>query len=114
MRTPLDILITAGSLGLIESSPKGRGMDFILDELDKTGGSPEIKNVCAKVSVRLSDEIDQICGLLDISKRRFLEVAFIEAIDKAKEIMNREGVWDYLEENHSPKDGAISTRQGAA
>lgn len=51
-----------------------------------------LKNVCAKVTSQLSEEIDQVCGFLGISKRRFLEAAFIDAVAVAQEIIRREGV----------------------
>lgn len=93
-RTPLDMLITHAALGHMVA--QGDFIQFFSDE-DLTS-SNEIKNVCAKVSVQLSDEIDSICGFLDISKRKFLEAAFIEAVNKAKAIISAEGVHDYLAE----------------
>jgi len=65
--------------------------DFI-DYADRVGELPEamLKNVCAKVSTELSDELDQVCALLSISKRRFVESALIDALLHANEIMNDE------------------------
>jgi len=55
-----------------------------------------LKNVCAKVSPQLSDDIDDICGLLSISKRRFLEAAMLEAVSKARYIIQREELDEVL------------------
>ncbi|MDP1651690.1 MAG: hypothetical protein Q8L56_03110 [Rhodocyclaceae bacterium] len=101
-RTPLDALITLHALTFIR--PRGDFLDLIPDE--ELEGKYEIKNVCAKVSAKLSDEIDSICGLLNIRKRQFLECAFIEAIEKANSIIEAEGVEDLL--------GKLSEEQAAA
>lgn len=92
-RTPLDLLVTHAALAQMVET------DFMQLLTDDALASPEfsgqVKNVCAKVSVRLSDEIDTVCGFLGISKRKFLEAAFIEAVDKAKQIIVAEGVHEY-------------------
>lgn len=65
----------------------------IFDVLEKSGqldNVTQLKNVCAKVTIQLSDELDEVCGLLSISKRRFLEAALIEALKTARSIMNDE------------------------
>lgn len=90
-RSPLEALILEKSLSFVS---RGDDVDLVLDQPDTTG---VIKNVCAKVSCELSDEIDQVCGLLDIRKRRFLESCFIDGIAKAKQIMRDEGVFDHVE-----------------
>lgn len=95
MRSPLDALITEKSLHVVS----GGGSKDLLDHLgvlDKADAGL-IKNVCAKVSTQLADEIDNICNVLDISKRRFLEAAMLEAVQKAKAIMDAEGVWESLD-----------------
>jgi len=96
MRSPVDLLVTHAALGhMVET-------DFMQIFTDEALDSPEfkgqIKNVCAKVSAQLSDDIDQVCGFLHISKRKFLEAAFIEAVDKARRIIEAEGVNEYFSE----------------
>lgn len=63
-----------------------------VDLVDRAGELPDtlVKNVCAKVSTELSDELDQVCNLLSISKRRFVEASLIEALNQARFIMNEE------------------------
>lgn len=85
MRNNLDRLVTEKALSLVNDSSSD-----IPDQFE----SPLLKNVCAKVSVELSDEIDAVCNVLQISKRRFLEAAFVDAVDAANEIMRREGVFE--------------------
>lgn len=86
MRSHLDSLVTEKVLGLLNDI---RGSS----EVDRVESS-DLKNVCAKVSVNLSDEIDQVVGFLGVSKRIFLESAFIDAVETAQEIMRREGLFE--------------------
>lgn len=105
MRTPLDMLVTHASLSHMVQKDV---FHLFEDELEASG---QCKNVCAKVSVQLSDEIDNICGLLNISKRKFIEAAFIEAITKAKAIIDAEGVYEYLEDCQKERQEREAVRQ---
>ncbi len=89
MRTSLDSLVTEKSLSLVNTAVSG---DFP-EQLHELGG---LKNVCAKVSPQLVEEIDNVCSFLGISKRRFLEAALIDAVAQAHQIIEREGVADAL------------------
>jgi hypothetical protein len=98
-RTHLNSLITEKSLSLIN----GSGSDFLLEHLTEDGSVDlPIKNVCAKVSVQLSEQIDNIVGLLGISKRKFLEAAFLDAVAVAEAIIKDEGVWEAVEGSCAP------------
>lgn len=51
----------------------------------------ETRQMCAKVPPVLIERLDQVCGYLDISKRRFIEAAVATAIDEAeRSILNIE------------------------
>ncbi len=95
MRTPLDALLTERSLHFINTRRGQMLVDAFSDDALDAVEIP-LKNVCAKVSQELSNSIDEIVSLLDISKRRFLEAAFIEAVQRSRAIMDAEGVWDSL------------------
>lgn len=56
-----------------------------------------LKNVCAMVTQELFDDLTNVCGLLDISKRLFIEKALIDAIQMAHKVMDDEGVENFLE-----------------
>ena len=86
MRSHLDSLVTEKVLGLLNG--------FRSSDSSERLESSELKNVCAKVSPDLSDEIDRVSGFLGISKRRFLESAFIDAVETAQEIIRREGLFE--------------------
>jgi len=68
-----------------------QGNDFLLEHLmaqnpEEAEKSLQLKNVCAKISTQLADRLDGLCGLLDISKRRFIEAAIINALDEAQRV----------------------------
>lgn len=102
-RSVLDALVTEKTLNLISSWRNADLLDLIADE--QIPDSVPLKNVCAKVSQQLSDKIDEVCGLLGISKRRFLEAAFIEAVQKAEAIMEAEGLWEALSDGQAEGEG---------
>lgn len=91
MRTPLNALVTEKILTRISQQANAELIDHVVDSGE---AQIEIKNVCAKVSVELSDRIDAIVAILSCSKRKFLEAAFVEAVDKAELIIEREGFYD--------------------
>lgn len=55
-----------------------------------------MKNVCAMITQELFDDLTSVCGLLDISKRSFIEGALIEALQKAHKVMDDEGIEEIL------------------
>lgn len=65
-----------------------------------------MRNVCAMVPNHLFDSLEGMCTDLEISKRKFVEMALIEAIAKAKQIMEEVGMHDYISD-------AIESHQNA-
>ena len=102
MRSPLNALLTEKALHAVSIRRNAELTDHILNNPEWEPPQVAIKNVCAKVSIDLSDEIDEVVGLLGIHKRRFLEAAFIEAIAMARQIMEEEGVNASLEDLAGP------------
>lgn len=87
MRPPLDALVTRFSLAYLDAhAPE---VDFRWDDDDL---SDPVTNVCAKIPASISQDIDAICNLLSVSKRRFIQETFLEAIDEAWECIRREGL----------------------
>lgn len=93
-RTQIDALVTLKSLELIASNDVV--VDAVLD--DRVGSTDQmpVRNVCAKLSNELADRLDNLCGFLSISKRRFIEAAIIDALEKSTEIIREEGVNEHL------------------
>lgn len=90
-RTLVDALITEKSLSYIACANNSELVDMLLRNAPEDA---QVKNVCAKLSVELSDKVDAVVDLLGISKRRFLEAAIIDAVEKAHAIMDAEGVFE--------------------
>lgn len=88
MRSPLDLLVTARVLSML-ANPAGH--DAVVDAIIMKTDGAGTKNVCARVSEELAADIDDVVNALGISKRVFLEAAFIEAVNSAQAIMEREG-----------------------
>ena len=84
-RTELEEMILFKALGFKQSRTGVNLIDHI--ENGNITANIELKNVCAKVSPELAEELDNTCHLLGISKRRFVEAAIVEALNKADEIM---------------------------
>ena len=70
----------------------GRG-GFLTDQiLDANPELPEIRQMCAKVSAVMYSELENVCGFLDMSKREFIESAVSDALNRAKEIIEKSGL----------------------
>lgn len=50
---------------------------------------PLLKNVCCKTTAEVSDRLDRIVSILDISKRSFIERALLHAIVTAENEFDR-------------------------
>lgn len=46
------------------------------------------RNICAMISVPLFNDIETYCSLLDISKRRFVEMALQDLLEKTKAVID--------------------------
>ena len=66
----------------------GKLFDHLLDsgQLVETG-SVELRNVCAKLSVELAERLDNTLSVIDMSKRQFIEMAILEAMDQAEHVL---------------------------
>lgn len=100
-RSALDLLVTHAALSQMVQS--GLETKLVEQMLDSPEAASVVKNVCAKLSVDLSDEIDKVCDFLSISKRKFIEAALLEAVAKAKAIIDSEGVHEYFAQRTGEK-----------
>jgi hypothetical protein len=72
----------------LKQTTHGQGdlQDRLVDDLMKRDGG-EFRNMCAHISPQLFEEIQGLCKTLDISQRRFVEGALIEAVKRANSII---------------------------
>lgn len=84
-------------LQVLKLKAENAGRGPLLDHLiDQAGDHPQIRQMCAKVSSVMYDDLESVCGLLDMSKREFIESAVRDALERAHDVLNRSGVIDEL------------------
>ena len=90
--TPLEELITHGCL-FVKLNPQLRPFvdSFVDDATEKEFPS---KNLCARVSLEMANNVEYACDFLSISKRTFIESALSEALSKFEEISKFHNVQD--------------------
>lgn len=74
----------------------GRMLDHIIESNPKSRDEA-MRNICAFIHKDLFAEVEQVCTNLDLSKREFVEMAIIDLIAKANEIMTRHDVFQGLD-----------------
>ncbi len=73
---------------------KGKLLDQLLEE---SGETAQVRQMCAKVSHLVYEDLEQVCQLLDMSKREFIESAVIDALSRAHQVIDQSGVMDQFE-----------------
>ena len=71
---------------VLEKKYCDRGYDLIDYAIEK-GDDVPVRNMCAKVHPAMIDRVDNVCEILGISKRRFIESAVATAIHEAEELL---------------------------
>lgn len=59
--------------------------------------SDEFKTVCAPISIPLFDRLNDALNLLDISKRAFIEMALIHALDEVDKVVAEVDVFENVQ-----------------
>lgn len=57
------------------------------------------KQVCSTLSHELVTRMENVLAILGMTKRQLIEMAIIEALDEAEEIIERLGVLDFHDES---------------
>ena len=86
-----DEIIRLQALKLKEVNSNSAGSNGLLDavlEQNPEVAKEKLRNICAFISPQLFDEVQSLCSLLDLSKRRFVEMALQDAIEKTHSIVN--------------------------
>ena len=95
---------TAGvGLGQIERLIAGGSMSVVKDGEQITATDLEqvvpfkVQNVCAKLAQPLVDRLDEALGVLGMTKRDFIELALIEALDKVDQVLKDTDAFEYVD-----------------
>ena len=81
----------------LKATVSGRTGGAFLDQLlEEAGETPQIRQMCAKVSSVMYDDLENVCKLLEMSKREFIEMAVGDALQKAHDLINRSGVVEQM------------------
>jgi ABC-type uncharacterized transport system ATPase component len=80
----------------LSSQIEGRTTDLIIDS--EPSIASQFKNVCAPIPLSLNDELENMLGLLSMSKRQFMTLAIASAIDDARALMNEIDITAYHKE----------------
>lgn len=73
----------------LKAMNSGQGLAALTDRL--ADEAPQLRQMCAKVTPELYDRLEQVCGVLDMSKRQFIEGAVADALDRAVETIEKVG-----------------------
>lgn len=75
-------------------------LDIILAERENEEqiGEVKFKNVCAKLTEQLVDRMEGTCGMLGISKRKFIELAVCDALERCDSIIEEIDPFEFARE----------------
>lgn len=59
-----------------------------------------MRNICALISPLLFDKVEELANLLGFSKRQLIEMALIDLVKKASEIVDQVDPFEGLEDEH--------------
>jgi arsenate reductase-like glutaredoxin family protein len=85
---------------LLKQSIEGTGPindHFLEKAIEANPEQKELRNICAFISTHLFEKVEQTCKNLSLSKRALIEMALIDIIDKADEIMTKHNVFESLD-----------------
>lgn len=83
----------------LKATVSGQTGADLFDHIQESDGLPSTRNICAIIHVKLFDKVENITNLLNISKRQFVELALIEAIEKASYVINDVNPLELAEES---------------
>lgn len=64
--------------------------DDLLDSVikqDPEAAGEKLRNICAFISPQLFEEVESLCSLLGLSKRKFVEMALQDTVEKTHSIV---------------------------
>jgi hypothetical protein len=87
-------VVTHKALGFkLSGHLTGHLADSIIEETPSL--KSQFKNVCAPIPLALNEELENMLGILNLTKREFLTFAISSAIDEAKAVMDEIDIDEY-------------------
>ena len=83
--------------GLIDAKMIGKEVDGVFVPFEKLEEVYPVKNVCAKLAITLVDRLDQALSVLEMSKRDFIEIALIEALNKVDQVLADTDAFEHID-----------------
>lgn len=81
-------------------------IDAILENpANKEGLKKEFRNVCALISVTQFEALEELCNLLDLSKREVISMALNDFIPRANAIVSEVNPFEHADELSSLREG---------
>ena len=72
-----------------------KGIDNVLENPDVVA-SLKLRTVCTALDPSVFERLDGLCQLLEIPKRRFAEMALIEAMERAESIIKDMNAFEFI------------------
>jgi len=75
------------------------GINNVIEQHIHSEDNPHLKQVCAKLPVPLVEKLDSVINQLDISKRKFIQLALIEAIEKVETLERDIDIFEFVDKS---------------
>lgn len=108
----LELKLTQKALNFRFGINQEQFIDSMLEQ-DPDGKKWKTKNVCAHMSEPLVQRLENTLAMLEMSKREFITLAIVEALDKADKAIS-DYAFDETVESHTAFVEAKREQQGAA
>ena len=80
--------LTTGGLGSLNADLVDRALDENPEQADAL-----TKNVCARVPLKLAQDMEAVGGMLDLNKREIITMALNDFLDKARDTITEFKAW---------------------
>lgn len=100
--------------GSIAAGSIGQAVDGVFVPFKKLEEVYPVKNVCAKLHVSLVDRLDQALSVLEMSKRDFIEIALIEALNKVDQVLVDTDAFENIERRQAEAEKLQAEAEGEA
>jgi hypothetical protein len=96
MRSAVNAIATERTLHRLSVTANQNFLDLVEAGQLASNGEVPTKNMCFKCLPPFAEEIDEVCVILGVSKRMFLQACAEDGVRIARRIMEAEGLMDEL------------------